>query len=136
MQNLVGCVITFLPGEADIAWQDAAELRDFLLQNSDSEDPDVSELPDPQLDSEAEVMACYYKNQSSGPPQPTEMSNKYSTASFIPTSAFQFEQLSEKNTKYKMTCVVMQKQHAVNRLPRVRDAAISEALTIIGKYTL
>ncbi|XP_029929160.1 zinc finger protein 576, tandem duplicate 1 isoform X2 [Myripristis murdjan] len=67
-------------GEADIAWQDAAELRDFLLQSSDSEDPDVSELSDPQLDSEAEVMACYYKNQSSGPPQPIEMSHNLPTS--------------------------------------------------------
>ncbi|XP_071377922.1 uncharacterized protein [Centroberyx affinis] len=64
---------------ADIEWQDRPQLRDFLLQSSDEEDSDVFELPDPHLDSEAEAMACYYKNQNSSPPQPDETSHNLPT---------------------------------------------------------
>uniref|UniRef100_UPI003AAC3444 zinc finger protein 576, tandem duplicate 1 n=1 Tax=Centroberyx gerrardi TaxID=166262 RepID=UPI003AAC3444 len=64
---------------ADIEGQDRPQLRDFLLQSSDEEDSAVFELPDPQLDSEAEAMACYYKNQNSSPPQPNETSHNLPT---------------------------------------------------------
>ncbi|KAM3873403.1 zinc finger protein 576, tandem duplicate 1 [Diretmus argenteus] len=65
--------------EADVDWQHTPELRDFLLQSSDEEDSSAFELCDPQLDSEAEAMACYYKSQNSSPPQPTETSHNSPT---------------------------------------------------------
>ncbi|KAK5862504.1 hypothetical protein PBY51_017894 [Eleginops maclovinus] len=48
--------------EAEAEMQHPPDLRDFLLQSSDEEDVGVFELSDPQLDSEAEVMAYFYKN--------------------------------------------------------------------------
>lgn len=78
--------MTSLPAEADSEWHDAAGIRDFLLQSSDEEDLSGSELPDPQLESEAEVMAYFYKNQTSSPRQPDAMCHKYSTAFLKPTT--------------------------------------------------
>eukprot|EP00066_Takifugu_rubripes_P014596 XP_011603862.1 PREDICTED: uncharacterized protein LOC105416677 isoform X2 [Takifugu rubripes] len=60
------------PGPIGIAEEDAAvtmwpqppELQDFLVQSSDEEDVGCLELSDPQLDSEAEAMAYFKKNQT------------------------------------------------------------------------
>ena len=62
--------------EADAEWQHPPNLRDFLLQSSDEEDVGSFELSDPQLDSEAEVMAYFYKNQMNSTQQPDEISPK------------------------------------------------------------
>ncbi|XP_076016958.1 zinc finger protein 576, tandem duplicate 1 isoform X2 [Genypterus blacodes] len=67
--------------EADSEWHHAAGIQDFLLQSSDEEDLSGSELPDPQLESEAEVMAYFYKNQTNCPQQPD------ATCHNLPTSA-------------------------------------------------
>lgn len=69
-----------LSAEADAEWQHPPDLRDFLLQSSDEEDVGGFELSDPQLDSEAEVMAYFYKNQTKSAREPDEMSQKYSTS--------------------------------------------------------
>lgn len=45
-------------------WPQPPELQDFLVQSSDEEDIGCLELSDPQLDSEAEVMAYFKKNQT------------------------------------------------------------------------
>nr|XP_020464133.1 uncharacterized protein LOC109964885 isoform X1 [Monopterus albus] len=55
--------------EADAEWMHPPDLRDFLLQSSDEEDMNGFELPDLHRDSEAEVMAYFYKNQTSGAQQ-------------------------------------------------------------------
>ncbi|XP_076593645.1 zinc finger protein 576, tandem duplicate 1 isoform X1 [Chaetodon auriga] len=69
--------------EADAEWQHPPDLRDFLLQSSDEEDVGGFELSDPQLDTEAEVMAYFYKNQTR---QPEEMSqNLPSSTSLLQT---------------------------------------------------
>uniref|UniRef100_A0A4W6CQJ4 C2H2-type domain-containing protein n=1 Tax=Lates calcarifer TaxID=8187 RepID=A0A4W6CQJ4_LATCA len=52
----------------DAEWPRPPDLRDFLLQSSDEENQGF-ELSDPQLDSEAEVMAYFYKNQTNGAQQ-------------------------------------------------------------------
>lgn len=49
---------------AETQWQQSPDLRDFLVQSSDEEDVGCLELSDPQLDSEAEVMAYFQKNQT------------------------------------------------------------------------
>lgn len=49
---------------AATVWPQPPELQDFLVQSSDEEDVGCLELPDPQLDSEAEVMAYFKKNQA------------------------------------------------------------------------
>lgn len=49
---------------AETQWQQPPDLRDFLVQSSDEEDVGCLELSDPQLDSEAEVMAYFQKNQT------------------------------------------------------------------------
>lgn len=64
---------------ADTEGQNPPDLRDFLLQSSDEEDMGGFELSDPQLDSEAEVMAYFSKNQTNCAKQPEEPSQKYST---------------------------------------------------------
>ncbi|XP_074539493.1 zinc finger protein 576, tandem duplicate 1 [Halichoeres trimaculatus] len=48
--------------ETDAEWQYPPDVQDFLLQSSDEEDVGGFELSDPQLDSEAEVMAYFHKN--------------------------------------------------------------------------
>ncbi|KAK1895669.1 Zinc finger protein 398 [Dissostichus eleginoides] len=55
--------------EAEAEMQHPPDLRDFLLQSSDEEDVGVFEMSDPQLDSEAEVMAYFYKNQTNSAQQ-------------------------------------------------------------------
>ncbi|KAK5892561.1 hypothetical protein CesoFtcFv8_012926 [Champsocephalus esox] len=55
--------------EAEAKMQHPPDLRDFLLQSSDEEDVGVFEMSDPQLDSEAEVMAYFYKNQTNSAQQ-------------------------------------------------------------------
>ncbi|XP_034731245.1 uncharacterized protein LOC117946885 isoform X2 [Etheostoma cragini] len=77
--------------EADAEWQHPQELQDFLLQSSDEEDVGGFELSDPQLDSEAEVMAYFYKNQKNSAWQPVEMSEN------LPTSTSQLQTPREGN---------------------------------------
>ncbi|KAG7242198.1 hypothetical protein INR49_024244, partial [Caranx melampygus] len=81
------------PGISDFADGDAEEdaegphppdLRDFLLQSSDEEDVGVPELSDPQLDSEAEVMAYFYKNQTNRAQQPDQTSQNLPSSSKWP----------------------------------------------------
>ncbi|XP_033983366.1 uncharacterized protein LOC117480229 [Trematomus bernacchii] len=55
--------------EAEAEMQHPPDLRDFLLQSSDEEDVGVFEMSDPQLDSEAEVMAYFYKTQTNSAQQ-------------------------------------------------------------------
>ncbi|XP_075964980.1 zinc finger protein 576, tandem duplicate 1 isoform X2 [Anarhichas minor] len=76
---------------ADTECQHPPDLRDFLLQSSDEEDVGGFELSDPQLDSEAEVMAYFYKNQTNGAQRPDELSQN------LPTSTSQFQALGEEN---------------------------------------
>ncbi|KAK9513577.1 hypothetical protein VZT92_027100 [Zoarces viviparus] len=76
---------------ADTECQHLPDLRDFLLQSSDEEDVGGFELSDPQLDSEAEVMAYFYKNQTNGAQRPDELSQN------LPTSTSQFQALGEEN---------------------------------------
>lgn len=67
--------------------QHPPDLRDFLLQSSDEEDVGVFEMSDPQLDSEAEVMAYFYKNQTNSAQQAgsDESSQKYSRSFLLHT---------------------------------------------------
>lgn len=60
--------------ETDSEWQHPPDVRDFLLQSSDEEDVGGFELSDPQLDSEAEVMAYFHKNHTNDSQQPDESS--------------------------------------------------------------
>lgn len=60
-------------------WPQPPELQDFLVQSSDEEDVGCLELSDPQLDSEAEVMAYFKKNQT----EPA----KYASSSCPPCSS-------------------------------------------------
>lgn len=60
---------------SDFEHRQPADLRDFLLQSSDEEDNGGDEPSDPQLDSEAEVMAYFYKNSTQ---QPDQTAQKYS----------------------------------------------------------
>ncbi|XP_034409451.1 uncharacterized protein LOC117745317 isoform X2 [Cyclopterus lumpus] len=76
---------------ADREWQHLPDLRDFLLQSSDEEDVGGFELSDPQIDSEAEVMAYFYKNQTNCAQQPEELSQS------SPTSTSQFQAPIEEN---------------------------------------
>lgn len=78
----VSSKITDLSPEADAEWPRPPDLRDFLLQSSDEENQGF-ELSDPQLDSEAEVMAYFYKNQTNGAQQLEHTSLKYSRYSFF-----------------------------------------------------
>lgn len=63
---------------ADTEWQRPPDISDFLLQGSDEEDSGGFELSDPPLDTEAEIMAYFCKNQTSSREQPDELSQKYS----------------------------------------------------------
>ncbi|XP_035527904.1 uncharacterized protein LOC118335618 [Morone saxatilis] len=80
-------VSDFADGQAvaDAEWQHPPDLRDFLLQSSEEEDVGSFELSEPQLDSEAEVMAYFYKNQTNSTQQPDEISQN------LPTSTSQLQ---------------------------------------------
>ncbi|XP_034553574.1 uncharacterized protein LOC117822775 [Notolabrus celidotus] len=60
--------------DTDAEWQHPPDVQDFLLQSSDEEDVEGFELSDPQLDSEAEVMAYFNKNQAINSQQPDDTS--------------------------------------------------------------
>ncbi|XP_074510110.1 zinc finger protein 576, tandem duplicate 1 isoform X1 [Sebastes fasciatus] len=77
--------------EADAELQHPPDLRDFLLQSSDEEDVGDFELSDPQLDSEAQVMAYFCKNQTNSAQPPDEMSQN------LPTSTSQLQAPREEN---------------------------------------
>ncbi|XP_045901306.1 uncharacterized protein LOC123968526 isoform X1 [Micropterus dolomieu] len=77
--------------EVDAEWQHPPDLQDFLLQSSDEEDVGAFELSDPQLDSEAEVMAYFYKNQTNRAQGPDEMPQN------LPTSTNQLQTPREEN---------------------------------------
>uniref|UniRef100_UPI0037E86D47 zinc finger protein 576, tandem duplicate 1 n=1 Tax=Semicossyphus pulcher TaxID=241346 RepID=UPI0037E86D47 len=64
--------------EADAEWQHSPDVRDFLLQSSDEEDVGSFALPDPQLDSEAEVMAYFYKNLANSASDETSQNSRTS----------------------------------------------------------
>lgn len=68
--------------EVDTDWQQPQDLQDLLLQSSEEEDVGAFELSDPQLDSEAEIMAYFDKNQTSNTQHSDEVSTKYSTPLF------------------------------------------------------
>lgn len=59
-------IIIDLPAEVE----HPPDIQEFLLQSSDEEDVGGFELSDPQLDSEVEVMAFFYKNQTDSTSQP------------------------------------------------------------------
>ncbi|KAF7650642.1 hypothetical protein LDENG_00122820 [Lucifuga dentata] len=65
---------------ADSEWHQTTGIRDFLLQSSDEEDLSGSDLPDPQLESEAEVMAYFYRKQADNLQQPEAMSHNLPTS--------------------------------------------------------
>ncbi|XP_068180926.1 zinc finger protein 576, tandem duplicate 1 [Antennarius striatus] len=67
------------------------DLQDFLLQSSDEEDADSFELADPQLDTEAEILTYFYKNETSNARQPDEISQNF------PNSVSQLETLGDRN---------------------------------------
>lgn len=62
-------VVNNFSDEHEAEWQTTPNLRDFLLESSDEEDPH-DEMCDFQLDSEAEVMAYFYKKQNNCTNQP------------------------------------------------------------------
>ncbi|XP_034467608.1 uncharacterized protein LOC117777144 [Hippoglossus hippoglossus] len=64
--------------EADAEWPHPPDVRDFLLRSSDEEER--GELSEPQLDSEAEVMAYFYKNKTIGARQSDQTSLCLSTS--------------------------------------------------------
>ncbi|KAM4580703.1 zinc finger protein 576, tandem duplicate 1 isoform 2-T3 [Odontesthes bonariensis] len=61
----------FADGQAmsDSEWQHPSDLQDFVLQSSDEEDTSPFELSEPQLDTEAGILAYFSKNQSSSAQQ-------------------------------------------------------------------
>lgn len=65
-----------LSAVADVELQNPADLRSFLIQSSDEEDAGSFELSKPHIDSEAEVMAYFYKNQTNSSQQPDESPQK------------------------------------------------------------
>ncbi|XP_040901072.1 uncharacterized protein LOC121186413 isoform X2 [Toxotes jaculatrix] len=77
---------------ADADWPHPPDLRNFLLQSSDEEDVGGFELSDPQLDSEAEVMAYFYKNQTNGTRQPDQTSQN------LPASSSQIQAPRDENS--------------------------------------
>ncbi|KAM3614328.1 uncharacterized protein V6R79_012807 [Siganus canaliculatus] len=83
---------------AEADWQHPPDLRDFLLQSSDEEDVGASELSDPQLDSEAEIMSYYYKNQPGSVEQPETSHN--SPASARPLQTQREENITRKPINY------------------------------------
>ncbi|XP_068425767.1 uncharacterized protein [Clinocottus analis] len=79
-------------GVTDTELQPPPDLRDFLLQSSDEEDVGGFELSDPQLESEAEVMAYFSKNKTNHAQQPEDLSQN------LPTSTNQLRAPREENT--------------------------------------
>ncbi|XP_071326730.1 zinc finger protein 576, tandem duplicate 1 isoform X2 [Trachinotus anak] len=71
--------------EADAEWPHPSDLRDFLLRGSNEDYVGGFELSDPQLDSEAEVMDYFSKNQTNGARQPDQ------TLQNLPTSTSQLQ---------------------------------------------
>ncbi|XP_032414224.1 zinc finger protein 576, tandem duplicate 1 [Xiphophorus hellerii] len=67
---------------SDSELQNSLALRDFLLQSSDDEDTSGFELSEPQLDKEAEILAYFNKNQTSGKQLPHQSYSK-----ILPNSA-------------------------------------------------
>lgn len=80
----------FLTAEEDTELQQPRDLQDFLLQSSDEEDVCSLELCEPQLDTEAEIMAYFDKNQTSNARQPHGTLSKYSTSSSLFSLMFKF----------------------------------------------
>lgn len=80
----------FLTAEADTELQQPRNLQDFLLQSSDEEDVCSLELCEPQLDTEAEIMAYFDKDQTSNARQPHGTLSKYSTSSSLFSLMFKF----------------------------------------------
>ncbi|XP_061572511.1 uncharacterized protein LOC133428117 isoform X2 [Cololabis saira] len=70
---------------SDSEWQNPSDLRDFLLQSSDEEDMSGFDLSDPQLATEAEVMAYFNKSQTSSAEKADQ------TSSNLPTSSNQLQ---------------------------------------------
>uniref|UniRef100_A0A3B4FCX6 Uncharacterized LOC102194173 n=1 Tax=Pundamilia nyererei TaxID=303518 RepID=A0A3B4FCX6_9CICH len=71
---------------SDSEWQHLPDLHEFLLQSPDEEDMGGFELSDPQLDSEAEVMAYFSKNSAISAQQSDHTSQSLPT-SVIPSNA-------------------------------------------------
>lgn len=70
---------------SDSEWQHLPDLHEFLLQSPDEEDMGGFELSDPQLDSEAEVMACFSKTSTISAQQSDHTSQRYSKTFFEST---------------------------------------------------
>ncbi|XP_067365870.1 uncharacterized protein [Channa argus] len=83
-----------LGAEANAEVLHSPDLRDLLHQSLGEEDMDDFGLSDPHLDSEAEVMACFYKNQTSNRSQPDQMLHNFPTSSSQPEA-----QRDEKRTR-------------------------------------
>ncbi|KAM7420509.1 hypothetical protein PAMA_014970 [Pampus argenteus] len=85
--------VDFVDGEAeaDAEWQHPSDLQSFLLQSSDEEDAGSFELSNPHINSEAEVMAYFYKNQTNRSQQPDKVSQN------LPTSSSQLQATREEN---------------------------------------
>ncbi|KAM8735618.1 zinc finger protein 576, tandem duplicate 1 isoform 3-T4 [Acanthopagrus schlegelii] len=79
-------VSDFPDGQVEV--EHPPDIQEFLLQSSDEEDVGGFELSDPQLDSEAEVMVFFYKNQTDGTSQPDGS---------LPTSTSQLQTPIEEN---------------------------------------
>uniref|UniRef100_A0A668RSV9 C2H2-type domain-containing protein n=1 Tax=Oreochromis aureus TaxID=47969 RepID=A0A668RSV9_OREAU len=71
---------------SDSEWQHLPDLHEFLLQSPDEEDMGGFELSDPQLDSEAEVIAYFSKNSAISAQQSDHTSQSLPT-SVIPSNA-------------------------------------------------
>lgn len=67
---------------SDSEWQHLPDLREFLLQSPDEEDMGDFELSDPQLDSEAEVMAYFSKTSTISAQQSDHTWQRYSKTFF------------------------------------------------------
>ncbi|XP_037309685.2 uncharacterized protein LOC119197461 [Pungitius pungitius] len=76
---------------ADSEEQHPPDISDFLLQSSDEEDAAGFEMSDPPLDSEAEVMAYFYKTPTNTAQQPDDLSQN------LPTSTSLFQAPGEDN---------------------------------------
>ncbi|KAM9723891.1 zinc finger protein 576, tandem duplicate 1 isoform 2-T2 [Menidia menidia] len=60
---------------SDSEWQHPSDVRDFVLQSSDEEDTSPFELSEPQLDTEAEILTYFSKNQCSSKQQADQTSS-------------------------------------------------------------
>lgn len=70
---------------SDSEWQHLPDLHEFLLQSPDEEDMGGFELSDPQLDSEAEVIAYFSKNSAISAQQSDHTPQRYSKTFFEST---------------------------------------------------